>query len=175
MCRVACSFWCWWWKIHDGIDSSKVEHCYFRDIQKQYGSVQYLVFCYWSWAKCKNPSGSQWEFWTQARARWEKLSKMRSWPEVNCLKNENKTFWYVPLMIDNYILYFRWFSECLIHSLVSAPYDLCMRSEYWKICLFSVNFSVGTQVPLRELIHCVSWNLMGRKKSIHRRNTWATF
>lgn len=68
---------------------------------------------------------------------------MRNWLEVNCLKNESKTFWYVPLMVDNYILYFRWFSECLFHSLVSAPYNLWMRLQYWRTCLLSsINYSV---------------------------------
>lgn len=77
-----------------------------------------------------------------------------------------------PLMVDNYILYFRWFSECLIHSSVSALYNLWMRLLYWSTCLLSsINFSVdntGTierinPLPFMEFI----WEGRGAFEKVH--------
>lgn len=122
--EFACTVWCWWWKKYCGVATVwRWNIVIFEILRSNKGLLNILFSTLEAKPNTKiflEVNGSS----EHKPEQDEKNETMRNWPEVKCLKNESKTFWYVHLMVDNYILYFRWFSECLIHTLVSVLFNL---------------------------------------------------
>lgn len=117
-CRIVWIVWCWWGKIHSGIASLKVNVVILEILRSSKGLFNILFSTTETEPNAKILLKSMGVLNT-SQSRWGKIKQNEelAWSQLQ-LKNESKTFWYVPLMVDNYILYFRWFSKCLIHSLV---------------------------------------------------------